>query len=78
MFMKDWKRYLIALGVLIILFLLIYLCVHFLSKGFTNKYTIDNFTVREVYTKDEQNEDDNYYKEINANNIIYNYQFYKI
>lgn len=76
--MKNWKRYLIALGVLVIIFLLIYLCVHFLSKGFTNKYTIDNFSVKEIYTKDEQGEDDNYYIEIMANNIIYNYQFYNI
>lgn len=76
--MKSWKRYLIALGVLIFVFLLIYLCVHFLSKGFTNKYNIDSYSIKEIYTKDEQDEDDNYYIEITANNIIYNYQFYKI
>lgn len=38
---------------------------------------IDKYYVTEVYTKSEQDEHDNYYIEIEANNILYNYQFYE-
>jgi len=76
--MKNFKRYLVALIVLIIIFIIVYLCVHFLSKGYTHTYKIDNYSIKEIYTKDEQYEDNNYYIEINANNILYNYQFSSI
>ncbi len=71
------KRYIRITIVFIIIFILIFICVHFLSKGYTNKYSIDDFSIKEVYTKDEQNEHDNYYIEIGINDIVYNYQFYK-
>lgn len=71
------KRYIRVIGIFIIIFILIFICVHFLSKGYTNKYSIDDFSIKEVYTKDEQNEHDNYYIEIGINDIVYNYQFYK-
>lgn len=77
MFMKNIKRYAVAFIVLVFIFLLVFICVHFLSKGYTNKYSIDKYSITEVYTKDEQDEHDNYYIEIMANNILYNYQFYK-
>ena len=54
------KRYIRVIGIFIIIFILIFICVHFLSKGYTNKYSIDDFSIKEVYTKDEQNEHDNY------------------
>lgn len=47
-----------------------------MSKGYVNKYDVKNYSVKEVYTKSEENEHDNYYIEIIANNIVYNYQFY--
>lgn len=75
--MKIKKRYLRLLMTFFLVFVIIFICVHFLSKGYTNKYQIDNYKVKEVYTKDEQNERNNYYIEINADNRIYNYQFYK-
>ncbi len=77
MFMKSLKRYISMFIVLLIIFFVIFLCVHFLSKGYTNSYKIDNYKIKEIYTKDEQGEHDNYYIEINSNNIIFNYQFYK-
>lgn len=75
--MKQIKRILSFIIVLLILFLIIYVCVHFLSKGYTNNYSINDIVVKEIYTKDEQDEHDNYYIEINANNVVFNYQFYK-
>lgn len=71
------KRYIRAILVFMIIFILIFICVHFLSKGYTNKYSIGDFSIKEVYTKDEQNEHDNYYIEIAINDTVYNYQFYK-
>ena len=75
--MKGIKRVLIVFVVLCIIVLLVFICVHFLSKGYTNEYTVDDYTVTEIYIKSEQDEHDNYYIEIMANNILYNYQFYK-
>ena len=74
--MKNIKKYISIFVILIILFLVIFVCIHFLSKGYTRKYKIKDYTIKEVYTKDEQDEHDNYYIEITAGNIIYNYQFY--
>lgn len=71
------KRYIRAIVVFIIIFILLFICVHFLSKGYTNKYSINDFSIKEVYTKDEQNEHNNYYIEIGINDIVYNYQFYR-
>lgn len=76
--MKKFKRFFIACIILFIIIFFVYLCVHFLSKGYTNEYRIDKYSVTEIYTKSEQDEHDNYYIEIDANNIIYNYQFYDI
>ena len=75
--MKKFKRFIIALVVILIIYLVIALCVHFLSKGYTNEYSIGKYNIEEIYTKDEQDEHDNYYIEIEANNIVFNYQFYK-
>ena len=75
--MKNLKRYIGMLIVLIIIFIIIFLCVHFLSKGYTNNYEVEGYLIKEIYTKDEQDEHDNYYIEINSNNVIFNYQFYK-
>lgn len=47
-----------------------------MSKGYTNSYEIDRFSIEEVYTKSEKDEHNNYYIEIDANGIYYNYQFY--
>ena len=71
------KRYIRVILIFIIIFILIFICIHFLSKGYTNKYSINDFSIKEIYTKDEQNEHDNYYIEIGINDIVYNYQFYK-
>lgn len=61
-----------------LLFLLIFLCVRFLSKGYTNSYKIKNkFKVNEVYTKDEANERNNYYITIEVNDLVFDYQFYR-
>ena len=75
--MKKFKRYIYSLFVVLIVYLIIALCVHFLSKGYTNDYSINKYDIREIYTKDEQDEHDNYYIEITANNVLFNYQFYK-
>ncbi len=75
--MKSFKRFLIAFVALSIIVLVVFICVHFLSKGYTNEYMIDEHYITEIYTKSEQDEHDNYYIEIETNNIIYNYQFYK-
>ncbi len=74
--MKNIRKILSILGIFIILFLIIFICIHFLSKGYTRKYKVKNYSIKEVYTKDEQDEHDNYYIEIVANNVVYNYQFY--
>ena len=63
--------------VVLLIYFLIVLCVHFLSKGYTNTYIIDKHEVTEIYTKNEQHEHNNYYVEIEANNIWYNFQFYR-
>ena len=61
-----------------LLFLLIFLCVRFLSKGYTNSYKIKNkFKINEVYTKDEVNERNNYYITIEVNDLVFDYQFYR-
>ena len=75
--MKNFKRYIVFLGVVLIIYIIIALCVHFLSKGYTNKYSINKYDIEEIYTKDEQDEHDNYYVEITANNVTFNYQFFK-
>ena len=76
--MKQIKRFFYTSIVFIFIFGIIYLCVHFMSKGYTNNYSINNdIKVKEIYTKDEQDEHNNYYIEIKANNVVFNYQFYK-
>ncbi len=75
--MKKLKRFLVFIVVFFIIYFLIYICVHFMSKGYTNNYKINKYEVTEIYTKDEQNEHDNYYIEIEANGVTFNYQFYK-
>lgn len=77
--MKKYKRYIKLFFAFIGLFIFIFLCIDLLSKGYTNKYTLkDNkYEVKEIYTKDEQQEHDNYYIEIKVNNLVYNYQIYK-
>ena len=78
MAMKQVKRFIYIMIVFIFMFMLIDFCIHFMSKGFTNNYSINNdIKVKEIYTKDEQDEHNNYYIEIKANNIVFNYQFYK-
>ena len=75
--MKNLRRFLFFLIVVLLIYFLIVLCVHFLSKGYTNTYIIDKYEVTEIYTKNEQHEHNNYYVEIEANNIWYNFQFYR-
>lgn len=75
--MKKFKRYFIAFLVLCTIIFIVFICVHFLSKGYTNEYMIDKYSVKVKYTKSEQDEHNNYYIEIRANNLLYNYQFYK-
>lgn len=75
--MKNLRRFLFFLIVVLLIYFLIVLCVHFMSKGYTNTYIIDKYEVTEIYTKDEQHEHNNYYVEIEANNIWYNFQFYR-
>lgn len=75
--MKNLRRFLFFLIVVLLIYFLIVLCVHFLSKGYTNTYIIDKHEVTEIYTKNEQHEHNNYYVEIEANNIWYNFQFYR-
>ncbi len=76
--MVSYKRYIRFFFVILIVLILTFCCVHFLSKGYTNNYTVKNdYSVKEIYTKDEQNEHDNYYLEIKTKDgITYNYQFY--
>lgn len=75
--MKNLKRFLLFLCVFLFIYILIFLCVHFMSKGYTNTYYVDKYEVTEIYTKNEQHEHNNYYIEIEANNVLYNYQFYR-
>ena len=78
MAMKYVKRFFYTGIVFIFIFGIIAFCVHFMSKGYTNNYSINNdIKVKEIYTKDEQDEHNNYYIEIKANNVVFNYQFYK-
>ena len=77
MFMKNLKRFLLFLCVFLFIYFLIFLCIHFMSKGYTNTYYVDKYEVTEIYTKNEQHEHNNYYIEIEANNVLYNYQFYR-
>lgn len=76
--MLRYRRYFNLFLILLGIYFLIYVCVHFLSKGYSNKYVVNNkFHVNEIYTKDEQNEHNNYYIEITINGIKYTYQFYR-
>ncbi len=71
------KKFIRMVPVLLGLFLLIFLCVHFLSRGYTSTYTVDNkFDVKEIYTKAEDKEHNNYYIEIKVDDLIFNYEFY--
>ncbi len=75
--MLKYKRYIKLFFAFLGLFLLIFVCLHFLSKGYTNSYKInDKVSVKQIYTKDEKDEHDNYYLEIKYDNTIFNYQFY--
>jgi hypothetical protein len=76
--MKKYNRYVKLTCSLLGIFLLIFLCIHFLSKGFTNTYSIGNNKIKEIYTEDETDEIDNYYIEITNDKVKYNYQFYNI
>lgn len=59
------------------LFLFIFICIKLMSKGYTNDYVIDGkYKVKEIYTKDEQDEHDNYYIEVEVNDIVFNFQIY--
>lgn len=75
--MKINKRNIKLFLIFGLVFLIIIVCVLFLTKSYTNTYKINNYKIKEVYTEDEKGERDNYYIEISANNVIYNYQFYK-
>lgn len=76
--MKKYNRYVKIVLSFFFIFLVIFLCIHFLSKGFTNSYSVGKNKIKEVYTEDEKDEVDNYYIEITFNKIKYNYQFYNI
>ena len=76
--MVSYKRYIKFALVIVGILLIVFGCVHFLSKGYTNNYVLkDTYNIKEIYTKDEQNEHDNYYLEITPpSGTTYNYQFY--
>ncbi len=53
-------------------------CIRFFSKGYTITYTVGEkkYEVKEIYTKKEKNEVDNYYIEMVVEDIPYAFQFY--
>lgn len=77
--MKNYKRYIKLIICFLLLFIFIFICLKLLSKGYTNSYTLDNdkYQIEEVYTKDTNDEHDNYYIEIKADDIVYNFQLYQ-
>ena len=49
--MKRIKRILGMAIVFVLIFFIIFLCIHFLSKGYTNNYSIhDDISIKEIYT----------------------------
>jgi hypothetical protein len=67
--------------IIIILFfiLFIFCCARFYSKGYTITYKLgDNneYEIKEIYTKKEKAEKDNYYIEIKVGKITYSYQMF--
>lgn len=77
--MKKYKRYIKLVICFLLLFIFIFICLRLLSKGYKNSYSLDNnkYQIEEVYTRDTDDEHDNYYIEIKSKDIIYNFQLYQ-
>ena len=72
--MKKYNRYVKIVLSFFFIFLVIFLCIHFLSKGFTNSYSVCKNKIKEVYTEDEFAEinipDDWEYLEVPSNDFV--------
>lgn len=65
--------------IFIFLILIIFSCIRFISKGHTITYKLginNEYEVKEIYTKKEKNEMDNYYLEITSDKVTYSYQLF--
>lgn len=66
--------------VLVFITLILMCCVRFYSKGHTTSYTLgekEEYQIKEIYTKNQSNELDNYYLEIEINNQNFSFQLFK-
>lgn len=65
--------------IFIFIILIAFSCFRFLSKGYTITYKLginNEYEIKEIYTKKEANETDNYYLEINIDKVTYSYQLF--
>lgn len=73
--LRIWR----LLLVFIFIILIVFCCVRFYSKGYTVNYKLgenNEFTIKEIYTKNVKNERDNYYIEVAYGKITFSYQFF--
>lgn len=75
---KKYKIKYKSIFIVVFLILVAFCCVRFYSKGYTVTYKIgdEKYEVTEIYTKNASNEIDNYYIEMNVNQVVYGFQFY--
>lgn len=75
---KKYKIKYKSIIIIIFLILVILCCIRFFSKGHSITYKIgeEKYEVKEIYTKGEKNEIDNYYLEVTVADIPFGFQFY--